>query len=153
MDPWNRSGGVDVITMRMTVVSGSWKGKCRMLCRLAMTASAVGILTACGATGDVPSAEEETAYAESAPPLDEAVDFFLYTHCGVESLRVDGRWWHAVEPLYGDVSPGSPPDGWGDPFQEGELTLNSEQSITFEAEGTAVEFVPAPEDKPMRLCR
>ncbi len=102
---------------------------------------------------DLPIAAEETAYANSAPPLGEAVDYFVYTHCGVESLRVDGRWWHAVEPLYGDNGPGSSPDGWGDPYQEGELTLKSEQSITFEAEGIQVEFVPAPTNRPMRMCR
>ena len=31
-------------------------------------------------------------------------------------------------------APGSPPTGWGNPFQRGELTLNSERSITCEAE-------------------
>lgn len=41
----------------------------------------------------------------------------------------------------------------GDPYQEGELTLKSEQSITFEAEGIQVVFVPAPSNRPMRMCR
>lgn len=112
-----------------------------------------GLLTACGAAGDSPSASDKTAYAESEPPSGEAVDYFIYTHCGVESLLVDGRWWHAVEPLYGGNGPGDSPDGWGDPYQEGELTVNSEDSITFEAKGEEIDFVPAPEDKPMRMCR
>lgn len=120
---------------------------------LAMTTIAVGLLTACGMTSDLPTDAEQTAYAESAPPVGEAVDYFVYTHCGVESLSVGGRWWHAVEPLYGGNGPGDSPDGWGDPYQEGELTLNSEDSITFEAKGEEVEFVPAPDDKPMRMCR
>lgn len=111
------------------------------------------LLTAgCGTTNDAPSSAERTAYSESDPPVGEAVQFFLYTHCGVESLSVGGRWWHAVEPLYGENGPGDSPDGWGDPYQEGELTLNSEDAITFEAKGKNVEFVPAPEDKPMRIC-
>jgi hypothetical protein len=103
-------------------------------------------------TSDLPTAAEDSAYTNSAPPLGEAVNYWVYTHCGVESLRVDRRWWHAVEPLYGDNGPGDSPDGWGDPYQEGELTLNSEDSITFEAKGEEVEFVPAPENNPMRMC-
>lgn len=121
-------------------------------CRLAMCviASAV-LLSACGS--EQPSDEEATAYADSAPPAGEAVDYFVYTHCGVESLKVGGRWWHAVEPLYGDDGPGSSPDGWGDPYQEGEMTLNSGESITFEAKGMEVEFVPASKNNPMSICR
>jgi hypothetical protein len=120
---------------------------------LVIGALAVALMSACGAAPDeLPSDAEETAYADSAPPRGEAVDFFIYTHCGVESIRVDGRWWHAVEPLYGDEGPRSSPEGWGNPYQQGELTLNSEESITFEAEGTKVEFVPAPDDEPMGMC-
>ena len=123
-----------------------------MSCRLAVCAIASAVLlTACGS--DQPSDAEATAYADSAPPAGESVDYFLYTHCGVESLKVGGRWWHAVEPLYGDDGRGDSPDGWGDPYQEGEMTLTSEDSLTFEAKGTVVEFVPAPENKPMRMCR
>lgn len=84
-----------------------------MSCRLVLVAIGVTLLTACATPGDLPSAAEESAYASSAPPVGEAVDYFLYTHCGVESLHVDGQWWHAVEPLYGDDGPGSPPEGWG----------------------------------------
>ena len=121
-------------------------------CRLAICAiAAAGFLTACGS--DQPSNPEATAYADSAPPAGEAVDYFVYTHCGVESLKIDGRWWHATEPLYGENGPGDSPDGWGDPSQKGELTLNSEDSITFEAKGKEVEFVPAPQDEPIRMCR
>lgn len=123
-----------------------------MSCRLAMCAIASAVLsTACGSAQ--PSDAEAAAYADSAPPMGEAVDYFVYTHCGVESLKVAGRWWQAVEPLYGDDGSGDPPEGWGDPYQEGEMTLSSADSITFEANGTEVEFVPAPENKPMRVCR
>jgi hypothetical protein len=124
-----------------------------MSCRLVISALAAGLVTACGTTGDLPSAAEESAYVDSAPPLGEAVEYFAYTHCGVESLRIDGHWWHAIDALYGDDGPGSAPDGWGDPYQEGELTLNSEDSITFEAQGEEVDFVPAQTNKPMRICR
>ena len=124
-----------------------------MSCRLVGSALAAGLLCACGTTGATPTAAERSAYADSAPPSGEAVGYFAYTHCGVESLRIDGHWWHAVNPLYGDNGPGSAPDGWGDPYQEGELTFNSEDSVTFEANGRRVQFTPAPEDRPMRMCR
>jgi hypothetical protein len=110
-------------------------------------------MTACGSSDEAPSDEQLTKYAESAPPAGQAVRFHLYTHCGVESLRIDGRWWHAPEPLYGNEGPGGPPDGWGDPYQVGMLTVHSENSATFEAEDARVEFVPAPDSKPMRICR
>lgn len=124
-----------------------------MLVPRVTVAAALVILTACGPGEDTPSQAEETAYAESAPPVGKPVKYFLFTHCGVESLRIDGRWWWAAKPLYGDDGRGSPPDGWGDPYEAGKLTLNSEQQATFEAEGTQVKFVPAEQDRPMTACR
>ncbi len=100
-----------------------------------------------------PTAEQETAYAETPPPTGETVSFSLYTHCGVESARIGGRWWHAVEPLYGDEGRAGPPQGWGDPVQKGRLTVASPESAVFEAVGTRVVFVPSVEDEPLRICR
>jgi hypothetical protein len=133
-DLWNRTAKV-VNFGPIVVHRSAARGGVPMCCRLVI------------------SAAEESAYVDSAPPMGEAVDYFAYTHCGVESLRIDGHWWHAVDALYGDDGPGSAPDGWGDPYQEGELTRNSEDSITFEAQGKEVDFVPAQTNKPMRICR
>ena len=120
----------------------------------ALVAGAVILVSSgCGEEEDTPSATEETAYSEELPAIGEPVEFFLYTHCGVESLRLGGQWWHAVEPLYGDGGPGTAPKGWGDPYEKGELTRESEQRVTFESEGTDVSFVPAPDDRPMTECR
>lgn len=110
-------------------------------------------LSSCTIESDVPTDEEMSRYADSAPPLGEPVEFWLYTHCGVESLRLDGHWWHAKEPLYADEGNSAPPEGWDDPYQSGDLTVVSEQRVVFEAEGTEVEFVPAADDRPMRFCR
>lgn len=78
--------------------------------------------------------------------------FSVYTHCGVENVRIDGRWWHAKAPLYDDGRTG-PPDGWGDPYQEGRLTVESAKRAVFEFAGQRVVFVPAPNNAPVRVCR
>ena len=76
----------------------------------------------------------------------------VYTHCGVENIRIDGRWWHAKPPLYNEARTG-PPAGWSDPHQEGTLTMESPDRAVFEALGQRVVFVPAPDNEPVRVCR
>lgn len=110
-------------------------------------------MAGCSGASDTPSAGQQNAYAESAPAVGEPVKFFLYTHCGVESLRLNGGWWHAVSPLYGPEGTGSPPNGWGDPYEQGTLTLDSAKHATFEAEGTKVAFVPAQDDQARTRCK
>ena len=77
--------------------------------------------------------------------------FKMYTHCGVESAEIRGRWWHADPPLYNKRG-SSPPAGWGDPFQQGTLVVESSQRAVFEALGQEVIFVPAPDNEPVRMC-
>jgi hypothetical protein len=80
-------------------------------------------------------------------------DFHFYTHCGVESAMIDGRWWHVVEPLYGEGGPGTgPPDGWDDPFQPGRMTVEGSRAA-FAGRGQRVLLVPAPTRDPIRVCR
>lgn len=78
--------------------------------------------------------------------------FSVYTHCGVENVRIDGRWWHARPPLYNQERIG-PPAGWGDPYQEGTLMMESADRAVFEALGQSVVFVPSPDNEPVRVCR
>lgn len=114
----------------------------------------VAVVQGCDARETQPTREEETAYAETPPATGEPVTFFVYTHCGVESARIGGLWWHATEPLYGEGGEGtSPPGGWGDPYQEGRLTVEAPKRATFEAEGTRVVFEPSTTNKPVRICR
>ena len=109
---------------------------------------------ACGHLDSDPTAAEATAFAQTAPPNGEPVTFFFYTHCGVESARIGGHWWHAEKPLYGDGGEGvGPPAGWDNPYQEGLLTVESPRRAVFTAEGIAVVLVPAATDRPVRLCR
>jgi hypothetical protein len=101
------------------------------------------LVTGCGSTA---SSEQ------ALPDEPSSTSFSVYTHCGVESARIDGRWWHASPPLYNEDQSG-PPVGWGNPHQEGTLTVESNDRAVFEAVGERVIFVPAPDNEPVRVCR
>ena len=100
-------------------------------------------MTGCGSAA---SPEQTSTDEPSSTP------FSVYTHCGVENVRIDGRWWHASPPLYDEAGSG-PPAEWGDPYQEGALTRESSDRAVFEALGQRVVFLPSPDDKPVRVCR
>jgi len=92
------------------------------------------------------------ASTEQAPTFEPtSTRFKVFTHCGVESAHIDGRWWHASPPLYGKAW--GPPAGWSEPYQDGTLTLESADRAVFEALGQRVVFVPAPDNEPVRVCR
>lgn len=78
----------------------------------------------------------------------------ILTHCGVESVMINGGWWTAVRPLYGPGGEGAgPPAGWDDPWQEGELTLEAEDRAVFAAVGERVVLTPSRVNEPLRTCR
>lgn len=60
-------------------------------------------------------------------------DYNLMTHCGVDFIRFDGRWWEAQPHL--DDGNGNPPDGWDNGIQKGALRLESETALIFNATG------------------
>ncbi len=99
-----------------------------------------------------PSDEQMRAYAEKYPPKGEPVEFWMYTHCGVEHARIGGKWWLAEPPLYGDAGPAEPPEGWGNPYQKGRLVVFSPSRAVFSARGTDVELVPSQTGEPTRRC-
>lgn len=82
----------------------------------------------------------------------ETVAFSMHTHCGVEGAQINGRVWNAVEPLYSSPDRLGPPAGWGNPFQEGSLTLESSDRAVFSALGQRVELEPSPTGEPLRPC-
>ena len=101
------------------------------------------MLTGCGSK----AATQETS--DEGP---RSTPFSVYTHCGVENVLINGRWWHAKPPLYNPDRTG-PPAGWGDPHQEGTLTMESADRAVFEALDQRVMFLPARDDAPVRVCR
>jgi hypothetical protein len=76
----------------------------------------------------------------------------MYTHCGVESTRINGRVWNASEPLYSSPERLGPPAGWGNPEQAGRLTLESSDRAVFAALGERVVLAPSSNGEPLRLC-
>ncbi len=55
--------------------------------------------------------------------------FELHTHCGIDELMLDGAWYERVGGRLDDGS-GNPPDGWGNPYQQGEVTVAG-TTVTF----------------------
>jgi len=110
----------------------------------------LALVVACGAQGDNPTAAQETAFAETSPSIGEPVEYCLYTHCGAERMMLDGRWWEATEPVYGDEGRGSSPEGWGD-YKRGTLTLLSDSKAVFETDDVEIAFEPG--QPPTNLCR
>ena len=92
---------------------------------------------------DQPTDAQATAYHESLPPLGDPVEYFLYAHCGIETIRLGGEWWRPVT-TDGDE------DDLGD-YERGTLTVTSRSHAQFESDAIEVEYEPGP--APTTLCR
>ena len=98
------------------------------------------VLAGCGnahqAAGNVPT---------GSPPasMSNAVPYSLYTHCGIDWARINGRWYQASPPL-SDGS-GNPPAGWGNPDQQGTIqVISSTEAELTDSAGHHVRFVLRP---------
>lgn len=110
-------------------------------------------ISGCGvdSTGTVSGAPGNTS-GQSTLNVGETIDFSMYTHCGVESTRINGQVWNAVEPLYSSPEKLGPPAQWDDPYQDGRLTLESRERAVFAALGQRVVLVPSTTGEPRRPC-
>jgi hypothetical protein len=79
--------------------------------------------TAAGVAGDSAPPPAGSASAANSMPYD------LYTHCGIDEARINGRFYEAVKPLSDGNS--NPPPGWGNPYQHGTMTLASPSEAVF----------------------
>jgi hypothetical protein len=98
------------------------------------------------------------AIACGAPPLaggttpsrvqtGHTISYRLFTHCGVHSAEVNGNTFFAQPPL--DDGNGNPPPGWGNPFDNGSLTLVDQHTAVFrDSAGHAVTFTDRPAGPP-----
>jgi hypothetical protein len=55
--------------------------------------------------------------------------FRLYTHCGIIYADFNGQRFYA-DPVLGDGN-GNPPGGWGNPFDDGTMTLVTATTAVF----------------------
>jgi hypothetical protein len=93
-----------------------------------MVTVVTGTLAACGTSPasrqDSPAqAGATTTVATGARP------FRLYTHCGIDEALMGNRYFEAVHPL--SDGQGNPPAGWGNPYQDGTMTLVSSTEAVF----------------------
>jgi hypothetical protein len=75
----------------------------------------------------------------------------LYTHCGIDFwTRFDGSYWDAVG--Y-DNSSGNPPEGLGNPYDHGSMTLLSEKEARYVSQsGKVIRFTRAAERPKGMAC-
>jgi hypothetical protein len=95
-----------------------------------------GVVTAC--SSPAPPSAARTA-ATATPAAASPQPYQLYTHCGIDEARIGNRYFEAVHPL--SDGNGNPPPGWGNPYQEGSMTLVSPTEAVFrDAAGHRVLF-------------
>jgi len=87
------------------------------------------VLAACdtGTAADVTRPAGPSATA--AATVGSARPYRLYTHCGIDEARIGSRYFEAVHPL--SDGQGNPPAGWGNPYQQGTMTLLSPSRAVF----------------------
>jgi len=76
-------------------------------------------------SGSSPTQHPAAALART---MQAAVPFRLYTHCGIDEARIGSQYYEAVPPLIQD---GSSPTGWGNPYQQGAMTLRPPSEAIF----------------------
>jgi hypothetical protein len=103
-----------------------------------MVTVVIGTLAACGTSptsrhGSPAQAGATAAVATGAQP------YRLYTHCGVDEALIGNRYFEAVHPL--SDGQGNPPAGWGNPYQDGTMMLESSTEAVFrDVAGHQVQF-------------
>jgi len=96
---------------------------------LVVVVLATAALAACG-TGSAIKADTAAGPSGSGPSATTAArPYRLYTHCGIDEARIGNRYFEAVHPL--SDGHGNPPAGWGNPFQQGTMTLLSKSEAVF----------------------
>ncbi len=94
----------------------------------------------CACAGPATPITEASAVAPT--PIASGMPIMLYTHCGIEELRVDDTFFIAETPL--DDGQGNPPPGWGNPYQAGTVTVSGSQAVFRDDNGHIVTFRARP---------
>ena len=103
-----------------------------------MVAVVTGTLAACGTSPAARQASPAQAGATTAVATG-ARPYQLYTHCGIDEALIGNRYFEAVHPL--SDGQGNPPASWGNPYQQGTMTLISPAEAVFrDSAGHQVQF-------------
>jgi hypothetical protein len=87
------------------------------------------VVAACTTGGAGHAARPAAAPGTGPAVAGSARPYALYTHCGIDEARIGSRYFEAVHPLSDGA--GNPPAGWGNPFQQGTMTLLSPSTAVF----------------------
>ena len=105
---------------------------------------AVCVVAACSSGDSVAVGPAEADIANEPPygpgvGIGDEYEYVLYVHCGVEWARIDGDW-YKTEPL--NDGNANPPPGWGNPFDEGSLTIVDRSTAEYRSDnGEMLTFV------------
>ncbi len=105
-------------------------GKLLLAAGLTATGAIVaGVLAACGSGHAQPRVTPRDASRDPPLAVGSSEPYRLYTHCGIDEARIDIRYFEAIHPLSDGA--GNPPAGWGNPYQQGTITLLSPTTAIF----------------------
>jgi hypothetical protein len=86
-------------------------------------------LVACD-TGTAPHLPKAAEHSRpGATTVGSEQPYTLSTHCGIDEARIGSHYFEAVHPLSDGQS--NPPAGWGNPAQQGTMTLLSPSKAVF----------------------
>jgi hypothetical protein len=98
-----------------------------------------GILTACSSAPPAQVTSPPRPSVTAGAAVGSPRPYQLYTHCGIDEARIGNRYFEAVHPL--SDGQGNPPPGWGNPYQQGTMTLLSPTKAVFRDQaGHQVQF-------------
>jgi hypothetical protein len=106
---------------------------------IALTLTSALALLACGGspTTSTPGTSVSTTVGSSA-------HYTLYTHCGVLAATINGQTYYAEPPITDDS--GNPPAGWGNPYDDGDMTLRTATDADFhDSAGHTAHFTSTPQ--------
>ena len=105
---------------------------------LLMAGGVAVVLAGCG-SGPAPLAAGSSRPATTAVAAGSPRPYQLSTHCGIDEARIGNRYYEAVHPL--SDGQGNPPAGWGNPYQQGTMTLRPPAAAVFRDDaGHQVQF-------------
>jgi hypothetical protein len=81
------------------------------------------------AAKDTTTNPSASSFPISSPPPPSATPYRLYTHCGIDEAKIGATFYEAVTPLHDGAH--NPPAGWGNPYQEGTMTITSATEAVF----------------------